>query len=95
MAAAMAVRLDVGLVRILRSLVAGVLMAMAMPMRLDVRLRRLLGVVFLALIGSVAMAMSLDVVLGGVIVAGVAMVLAVVLVVRHSGSSCLWANTKN
>ena len=68
---------------------------MAMPMRLDVRLRRLLGVVFLALIGSVAMAMSLDVVLGGVIVAGVAMVLAVVLVVRHSGSSCLWANTKN
>src|SRR6476646_7281972 len=91
---AVAVSLDVGLGRI-RARVAGVLMAMAMPMRLDVRLRRLLGVVVLALIGSVAMTMSLDVVRGGVVIAGVAMVLAVVLVVRHSGSSCLWANTKN
>jgi len=41
------------------------------------------------------MAMSFDVVLGRVVVTRVAMVLAVVLVVRHSGSSCLWANTKN
>jgi hypothetical protein len=40
------------------------------------------------------MTMGLDVVLGGVVIAGVAMMLAVVLVVRHSGSSCLWANTK-
>jgi hypothetical protein len=70
-------------------------MVVAVPMRLDVRLRRLLRVVVLALISSVAMTMSLDVVLGGVVIAGVAMMLAVVLVVRHSGSSCLWANTKN
>jgi hypothetical protein len=53
-------------------------------MRLNVRLRRLLGVV-LALISSVAMAMSFDVVLGRVLV----LRLAVVLILRHSGSSCL------
>jgi hypothetical protein len=65
-------------------------MAMAMPMRLDVRLRRVLGVV-LALIRSVAMAVSFHVVLRRVLV----LRLAMVLVLRHSGSSCLWANTKN
>ena len=81
---AVAVSLDVGLGRI-RALVAGVLMAMAMPMRLDVRLRRLLGVVVLALIRCVAMAVSFDVVLGRVFV----LRLAMVLVLRHSGSSCL------
>jgi hypothetical protein len=60
-------------------------MAMAMPMRLDVRLRRLLRVVVLALIRCVAMAVSFDVVLGRVFV----LRLAMVLVLRHSGSSCL------
>jgi hypothetical protein len=60
-------------------------MAMAMPMRLDVRLRRLLGVVVLALIRCVAMAVSFDVVLRRVFV----LRLAMVLVLRHSGSSCL------
>jgi hypothetical protein len=79
-----AVSLDVGLCRILGALVAGVLMAMAMTVGLNVRLRRLLGVV-LALIRSVAMAMSFDVVLGLVLV----LRLAMVLVLRHSGSSCL------
>jgi hypothetical protein len=81
---AVAVSLDVGLRRLLGALVAGVPMAVAMPMRLDVGLRRLLGVV-LALIGSVAVAVSFDVVLGRVFV----LRLAMVLVLRHSGSSCL------
>jgi hypothetical protein len=65
-------------------------MAMAMPMRLDVRLRRLLRVV-LALFNSVAMAMSFDVVLGRVLV----LRLAMVLVLRHSGSSCLLGEHEN
>src|SRR3954454_13742641 len=65
-------------------------MAMAMPMRLDVRLRRLLRVV-LALFNRVAMAMSFDVVLGRVLVLRLAMVLAL----RHSGSSCLLGEHEN
>jgi hypothetical protein len=87
----MTVGLNVGLGRIACSLFS----VPAMAVRLYVRIRRLLGVVVLALIGRVTMAMSFDVVLGRVVVTRVTMVLAVVLVVRHSGSSCLWANTKN
>ena len=106
---AVAVSLDVGLGRILGALVAGV-MAMAMAMastsasvespvassafqrwRCASTSGSSSGVVVLALIRSVAMAMSFDVVLGRVLV----LRLAMVLVLRHSGSSCLWANTKN